>query len=66
MSMHVDVVLKRTPENDLVKHTYLTTLTRCDQDVLETLCVSELVVKQIRKNFPELKKLYKKSDNASC
>ena len=66
MSLHVDVFLKRTANNDLVKHTYLTSISRCDQDVLETLCVAEHVIKQFKKDFPHINSLYRKSDNASC
>jgi len=56
----------KTANNDLTKHTYLTALTRCDQDVLKTLCVSDYVIKQFKKDFPNVNNLYRKSDNAAC
>ena len=64
MSLNVDVLF--THSNDLMKHTYFTALTTCDQDVSETLCVSDHVLKQVRADFPNITSLYQKSDNAGC
>ena len=45
---------------------YLTSVYRSDQDVVETLCVLDHVLAQMKTDYPNLKGLYHKSDNASC
>ena len=39
---------------------------RSDQDVIETSCVADHVLEQIKKDYPSLEGLYRKSDNAGC
>ena len=39
---------------------------RSDQDVVETLCALDHVLAQMKIDHPNLKGLYRKSDNASC
>ena len=39
---------------------------RSDQDVTDTLCVSEHVLKQIKKDYPNLTILYRTPDNVAC
>ena len=50
----------------LLKNVYFTTIFRCDQDVQDTLNVADYVIAQIKRDFPQLHSLYKKSDNAGC
>ena len=45
---------------------YFTTIYRCDQDVIDTLCVAEHVLKEIQKDHPNIKQLFRKTDNAGC
>ena len=45
---------------------YLTSVYRSDQDVVETLCVLDHVLAQMKTDYPNLKGLYHKSDNACC
>jgi hypothetical protein len=66
MSVHVDVLFIKNADGSLIKKTYFTALTRCDQDVIDTLCVADHVIKQIRADYPHLRQLYHKSDNAGC
>ena len=40
--------------------------TNCDRDVVETLCVLDHILVQMKTDYPNLKGLYRKSDNASC
>ena len=45
---------------------YFTSVYRSDQDVVETLCVIDNVLAQMKTDYPNLKGLYRKSDNANC
>ena len=65
ISLHVDVLFYI--ENDhLRKMTYFTAIDRCPQDMISVLTVCNHVLKQIRKDFPRMKGLYTRSDNAGC
>ena len=66
MSLHVDVLLMKNENGELVKQTYFSALDRCSQDVVDTLCISENVIKRMKTDFPSLEYLYRKSDNAGC
>ena len=39
---------------------------RCDQGLEDTLCISENVLREIKRDLPEVTHMYMKSDNASC
>ena len=65
MTLHCDVFLLK--ENGTVKkHTYFTTAYRSDQDIKDSLSLRDYVVKEFSKDFPDVKELYCKSDNAGC
>ena len=65
ISLHVDVLFFL--ENDhLKKMTYFTAIDRCPQDMISVLAVFEHVLKQIRQDFPHMRNLYIRSDNAGC
>ena len=67
MSVHVDVLLtKAVASSELMKSMYFTTIYRCDQDVIDTLCVAEHVLKEIQKDHTNIKQLFRKTDNAGC
>jgi len=66
MSLHIDVLFMKTADGSLIKKTYYTALTRCDQDVVDTLCVADHVIKQMHIEYQHLRRLYHKSDNAGC
>lgn len=66
MSLHVDVLFQKDQDGQLRKDVYFTALYRSDQNVLETLCVLDHVLAQIKRDYPNLQGLYRKSDNASC
>ena len=66
MSLHVDVLLQKQQTGMLQKDVYFTAIYRSDQDVIETLCVADHVLEQIKKDYPSLEGLYHKSDNAGC
>ena len=38
MSLHVDVLILKTNNDEIRKCTYFTTLDNCDQDIVDTLC----------------------------
>ena len=65
MTLHCDVFLLK--ENGTVKkHTYFTTVYRSDRDFKDSLSLGDYVVKEFSKDFPDVKELYCKSDNAGC
>ena len=65
MSLHIDLLFRKV-DNILSKNVYHTAISKCDQDSRDTLCISSHVIKQMKSDFPELKCLFRKSDNAGC
>lgn len=65
MTLHIDVVLTKAGE-ELIKHVYYTVAYRCDQGLEDTLCITENVLKEIKKDLPDVTKIYMKSNNAGC
>ena len=47
------------------KKVYFTAVYRCEQGLIDSLCLAEVVLPKIRSNFPAVRYLYEKSDNAS-
>ena len=46
----MDVLLtKAVASSELMKSVYFTTIYRCDQEVTDTLCVAEHILKEIQK-----------------
>lgn len=45
MSLHCDIFVKKN-KNVLVKSVYLTTMYRCDQDMIATLRIADMVLKE--------------------
>ena len=66
MSVHVDVLLTKAVASSELMSVYFTTIYRCDQDVIDTLCVAEHVLKEVQKDHPNIKQLFRKTDNAGC
>ena len=65
MTLHVDILFTKT--NDVLhKCIYFTCIYRCDQDTKDVLSINEHVLNQFKKDEPNIKKLYTKSDNAGC
>ena len=65
MTVHIDVLfVKRL--TTIIKHVYYTVVYRCDQNMEDTFCISENVLKEIKKDVPEIDTLFIKSDNAGC
>ena len=62
MILHAVLLLKYN--NQIHKHTYFTTAYRSDQGIADSLTIASLVIKQIATDFPNLKELFCKSDNA--
>ena len=62
MSLHIDVLLQQQQTGTPQKDVYFTATYRSDQDVVETLCVADHVLEQIKKDCPSLEGLYRKSD----
>ena len=63
MILHADVLLLGY-NNQIHKHTYFTTAYRSNQEITDSLTIASLVIKQITTDFPNLKELFCKSDNA--
>ena len=66
MSLHVDVLSKKDEDGQLRKDVHFTSVYRSDQDVVETLCVVDHVLAQMKTDYPNVKGIYRKSDNAGC
>jgi hypothetical protein len=64
MTLHIDVILCRNENGEIEKKAYFTAAFRSDQDFQDTL--GEHVILQFTKDFPNVKELYAKSDNAGC
>ena len=65
MTLHVDVIFIRE-EGKIEKKTYYTVIFRCDQGMLDVLSISDCVLDEVQKDFPKIKQMYAKSDNAIC
>ena len=65
ISQHVDVIYHKE-NGTLHKLAYFTIIQRCNQDLAQTMSVASHVAAQIREDFPNVKNVYVKSDNAGC
>ena len=65
MSQHVDVIYLKQ-DNELKKYVYFTLLQKCEQNLAHTLSVTDHVCQQIETDYPNIKNVYKKSDNTGC
>ena len=65
MSLHVDVFFHKY-QNQVFKKTYFTAMTRCDQGLTDVLAISDVVIKEFKRDVPSIMQLYAKSDNAGC
>ena len=65
MSLHVDVLILKTDNDEIRKCTYFTALGNYDQD-LDTFCITDHVLCETKKDSPDLQTLNRKSDNAGC
>lgn len=63
MTVSVEVFITKVFET-YHKHVYLVALDRCDQGVLETLCIADTVIEQFSKDHPQIKEIELKTDNA--
>ena len=67
MSVHVDVLLiKAVASSELMKSVYFTTIYRCDQGIIDTICIAEHVLKEIQKDHPNIRQLFRKTNNPGC
>ena len=64
MMLHVDALLLKYT-NQIHKHTCFTTAYRSDLGIADSLTIASLVIEQVATDFPNLKELFGKSDNAS-
>ena len=65
MSLHVDLFVCFL-EGKLAKQVYFTGIYRCDQAMTDTLAIADAVLDEMTKDFPKVKEIYAKSDNAGC
>lgn len=65
MSIHVDVFFMKLADKFL-KYVLITTLDNSDQGLVDTLVVAQVVLAQLRKDYPNVVKIYGRSDKASC
>jgi len=65
--MHVSCVILRDPvTNKLKKRTYITFIGKAAQDAGCVMAIYKSLLQQIKKDFPHIKSLIDKSDNAGC
>ena len=62
MTLYCDVFLLK--ENGTVKKHIA--VYRSNQDIKDSLCLSDYIVREFSKDFPDVKELYCKSGNAGC
>lgn len=65
ISVHIDVFIMKL-NGTWFKAVYITALDKSDQDMLETLSIAEIVLKKFHSDFPHIKSVLGKSDNAGC
>ena len=65
MSLHVDVFFLKEGEQ-LRKKVYFTAAFRCEQGLVDSLCLADVVSTKIKEDFPSITQLYAKSDNAAA
>ena len=66
MSVHVDVFFTRSMSEELEKRVYLSMIYRCDQNKIDTMNIAAHVISEFSKDYPNVVKLFLKSDNAGC
>ena len=66
ISGHVHCFLMSDIEGLNKKVTYFTFLDRCSQGIFTTACVIENDLKQFKKDYPNIRKIHCRNDNASC
>lgn len=50
--------------NSFSKQTYLVAMDRCDQNTVDTLAIADLVIHEFFQDFPQVRAIRIKSDNA--
>ena len=61
MSQHVDVIYMKKDGN---LHRFFDFCKKCDLNLAQTLLITDHVCKQVKANFPNIKSVFSKSDNA--
>ena len=64
MALHVDVIFFLDSYGDLQKNVYFTTVYQCDQGIINSLSIVNLLLVKLHKDLPRVKDQYAKSDNA--
>ena len=65
MSLHIDVIFRKV-DSEIEKDVYLTCLYRCSQSMVDVHCIAEKVLQEFHNDYPIIKNIFCKSDNASC
>ena len=64
MILHVDVIFFLDSNGDLQKNVSFTTVYQCDQGIINSLSIANLLLDKLHKELPRVNDLYVKSDNA--
>ena len=64
ISLHVDILYMKK-DGVYVKKVYFMAIDRCRQGLPDSLCLADVVLDKMKVDFPSLKNVYAKSDNAS-
>lgn len=52
--------------DEWLKSVYIAAFDKSDQDMLDTLCIAEVILKKFHSDFPHINSILAKSDNAGC
>ena len=64
MTLHVDIFFLKE-NGQLRKKVYFMAVYRCEQGLIDSLCFAEVVLPKVGDDFPAVRYLYAKSNNAS-
>ena len=64
MTLLVDVIFFLDSNGDLQKNVYFTMVYRCDQDIIDSLSIANLLLDKLHKDLSTVKDLYANTDNA--
>ena len=66
ISGHVNFFFLRNNEQKFIKATYFTFIDKCSQDMAASSCVFKNDLEQFRADFPDVKFIHCRNDNAGC
>ena len=56
MTLHADILFLKENQ-ELIKQVYFTTIYRCNQGIIDSLCLATIAPDKMKKDFPNLEKI---------